>query len=220
MKIEKAELWITCEEPLEFLDGKALRGFFGNLYHNRSEFHQHKGNQLIYRHPLIQYNIIKKSALIMGLKEGAYLLKAIPKLTHLELYHKNYAVSEQRLFTSAISFGLTSSTINYRFGTPWIGLNQRNYAEYLRIKHNRNLVNDLLCRILIGNIISMCKAIRYVAGSKIKAVLDLKESGKVKIKQGIEMIAFEGKFELNFKIPDFWGIGKSSSRGYGTVIKE
>ena len=220
MKIEKTELWITCEWPLGFPDGKALRGFFGNLYRNRPEFHQHNGNQLIYRHPLIQYNIIKKSALIVGLKEGSYLLKAVPKLSHLELYHQNYAVSKQRLCTAAISFGLTSNTIHYRFATPWIGLNERNYAKYLRIKHKKDLVNDLLRRILIGNIISMCKAVRYVAESKIEAVLDLKESGKIEIKQGVEMIAFEGKFEVNFEIPDFWGIGKSSARGYGTVIKE
>ena len=220
MKIEKTELWITCEWPLEFPDGKTLRGFFGNLYRNRPEFHQHNGNQLIYRHPLIQYNIIKKSALIVGLKEGSYLLKAVPKLSHLELYHQNYAVSKQRLCTAAISFGLTSNTIHYRFATPWIGLNERNYAKYLRIKHKKDLVNDLLRRILIGNIISMCKAVRYVAESKIEAVLDLKESGKIEIKQGVEMIAFEGKFEVNFEIPDFWGIGKSSARGYGTVIKE
>ena len=104
--------------------------------------------------------------------------------------------------------------------TPWIGLNEKNYAKYLRIKHNRRLVNDLLRRILIGNIISMCKAVRYVAESKIEAVLDLRESGKLEIKKGVEMIAFEGKFEVNFEIPDFWGIGKFSARGYGTVIKE
>jgi len=220
MKIEKTELWITCEEPLEFPDGKALRGFFGNLYRNRPEFHHHNGNQLIYRHPLIQYNIIKKSALIVGLKEGSYLLKAVPKLSHLELYHQNYTVSKQRLCTTAISFGFTSSIIHYRFATPWVGLNDENYVKYLRVKHNRELVNDLLRRILIGNIISMCKAVRYVAESKIEAVLDIEESRKVKIKQGVEMIAFEGKFEVNFKIPDFWGVGKSSARGYGTVIKE
>lgn len=36
MKIEKTEIWITCERRIE-VDGTAVRGFFGNMYRNRSE---------------------------------------------------------------------------------------------------------------------------------------------------------------------------------------
>jgi hypothetical protein len=31
------------------------------------------------------------------------------------------------------------------------------------------------------------------------------------------MIGFLGNFSVNFEIPDYWGIGKSVSRGFGTV---
>lgn len=219
MKIEKTELWISCDEPLGFPDGKALRGFFGNLYRNRPEFHQHSGDRLIYSHPLIQYKMIENSALIVGLKEGAYLLKAIPELNHIELHHRNYAILEQKLHSSTVSCGLTSEPIHYRFATPWIGLNEENHVEYLRIKHKKELVSKLLRRILVGNILSMCKSLRYVVENKIEAVLDLEECKKVEIKQGVEMVAFTGEFKVNFSIPDFWGIGRSSARGYGTVIR-
>jgi hypothetical protein len=47
MKIEKTEIWITCEKPLEG-DGRAVRGFFGNLYRNRPEFHGHLGEMVTY----------------------------------------------------------------------------------------------------------------------------------------------------------------------------
>ena len=220
MKVEKAELWIRCKEPLRFPDGRALRGFFGNLYRNKPEFHHHHGGELIYRHPLIQYKIVEDCALIVGLKEGAYLLKALPKLRCLELHHQDYAVLEQDLRTTAVSYGLTSDTICYRLATPWVGLNKKNHAEYLRIKHNRELVSNLLRKVLIGNILSMCKSLRYVAERKIEARPHFEESGRVKIKHGVEMIGFKGEFEVNFSIPDFWGIGRSSARGYGTVIKE
>jgi len=219
MKMEKAELWISCRDPLEFPDGKALRGFFGNLYTNRPEFHQHIGDYLIYSHPLIQYKIVEKSALIVGLKEGSYLLKAVPKLDHIELHHQNYAILEQKFHPSTVSCGLTSEPIHYRFATPWVGLNEENHVEYLRIKHSKELVSNLLRRILVGNILSMCKSLRYVVEQKIEAVLDLEECEKVGIKQGVEMVAFTGEFKVNFSIPDFWGIGKSSARGYGTVIR-
>jgi len=31
------------------------------------------------------------------------------------------------------------------------------------------------------------------------------------------MLGFLGKFSVNFEIPDYWGIGKAVSRGFGTV---
>lgn len=43
MKIEKTEIWITCESALQLDDGRAIRGFFGTLYRNRPEFHWHRG---------------------------------------------------------------------------------------------------------------------------------------------------------------------------------
>jgi len=32
------------------------------------------------------------------------------------------------------------------------------------------------------------------------------------------MIGFLGKFQVNFNIPDYLGLGKSVSRGFGTII--
>lgn len=33
------------------------------------------------------------------------------------------------------------------------------------------------------------------------------------------MLGFLGRFSVNFDIPDYWGIGKSVRRGFGTVKK-
>ncbi len=219
VKCEKAELWLKCSEQLENNAGKALRGFFGNLYRNRHEFHQHDGRELIYRHPLIQYKIIDGMALITGLQEGAYLLKMIPRMDYLELHHQKYAVSEQILKKEVVSFGICADTILYEFETPWLGLNQQNYVKYHFIKDSDGNPNVFLKKIIIGNILSMCKSLRYVADQKIHAFVNLKEIGITEIKEGVNLLAFKGEFESNFAIPDYWGIGKSSSRGYGTVIK-
>jgi len=48
MNLEKTEIWITTENPLELSDGRAIRGFFGNLYKNRPEFHGHMGSKLCF----------------------------------------------------------------------------------------------------------------------------------------------------------------------------
>jgi len=33
----------------------------------------------------------------------------------------------------------------------------------------------------------------------------------------VDQDSFFGTFSVNFEIPDYWGIGKSVSRGFGTI---
>jgi hypothetical protein len=35
--------------------------------------------------------------------------------------------------------------------------------------------------------------------------------------KGVEIATFKGEFMVNFLIPDYFGLGKSVSRGFGTV---
>mgnify|MGYP000253421783 CR=1 FL=1 len=44
---------------------------------------------------------------------------------------------------------------------------------------------------------------------------EAKEKGEAL--KGVPMLGFLGTFSVNFEIPDYWGIGKSVSRGFGTV---
>ena len=74
----------------------------------------------------------------------------------------------------------------------------------------------MLERILVGNIISMSKGLGYTVPGQIEAnIFDLRKI-HTKLK-GTHMLAFLGTFSVNFEIPDYWGIGKSVSRGFGTV---
>ncbi len=216
MNIEKTEIWITCNVPLEG-DGSAVRGYFGNLYRNRPEFHGHKGNGLIYKHPLIQYKIFGGSALLTGLKEGAYLLKAVPKLDYIEIHHTKHPILKQNMNDDAIQCGLTYETIHYSFITPWVALNEENYVTYRRLPQKREVRTSFINRILVGNLLSMSKALGYTIDGEIIVKSNVNEDKPAVIKKDIMLTTFKGSFETNFLIPDFWGIGKFSSRGYGTV---
>lgn len=216
MNIEKTEVWITTEKPLPMSDGRSVRGFLGNLYRNRPEFHGHVGNKLIYKHPLIQYKVFGGSSLVVGLKEGAYLLKAVPEIEYLELYFQKYPVVKQNMINTIVNFGIVDNMISYTFLTPWIGLNKDNYERYLQLKKRKEDVSVFLNNILTTNIISMCKAMGYTTGN-VYLQANLKECTPIEIKKGVKLTAFEGEFETNFLIPDFWGIGGKVSLGYGTV---
>jgi len=220
MKLEKTEIWIATENALPFTDGRTIRGFLGNMYKSRSEFHGHKGDDLIYRHPLIQYKNLAGLALIVGLKEGAYLLKALPKLPHLDLHYQKYKILTQEMKNNVIPFGLTSDTIRYCFKTPWIGLNEKNYQSYVALRQKKAAIDPLLEMILIGNLLSMSKSIGYVVDEKIWVKLELEQTETIEVKHDVKLISFQGGFTTNFLIPDLWGIGKFSSRGYGTVVSK
>ena len=50
-----------------------------------------------------------------------------------------------------------------------------------------------------------------------KNLINLKE--KEVIIKGIKHIGFVGEFKVNFDIPDYLGLGKSVSKGFGTIKK-
>ncbi len=62
----------------------------------------------------------------------------------------------------------------------------------------------------------MSKGLGYTVPEPIKAnILKIREvSTSLK---GTPMLGFLGEFSVNFEIPDYFGLGKSVSRGFGTV---
>ena len=64
----------------------------------------------------------------------------------------------------------------------------------------------------------MAKSIGYIVDKQIEVTSLMFEERECFLKS-TPMLGFLGTFSVNFEIPDYWGIGKSVSRGFGTVIK-
>jgi len=75
-------------------DGAKLRGFFATSFNEYALLHQHVTDKLIYRYPLIQYKMLQGSPLVLGINEGAEVLKEIYSYRFvtpwLALSQKNY----------------------------------------------------------------------------------------------------------------------------------
>ncbi len=217
MKIEKTEVWLTPEKSFAMEDSGAIRGFLGNLFRHIPQFHGHIDGDLIYRHPQIQYKVIGGSALIIGLKEGAFLLKALPSFKEVEIRHKKVKIFRQNVQSGFLEFGIADRPIKYVFLSPWFALNEVNFSRYQRISSSNLEVSVFLKKILIGNILSMAKSFRVVVDQTIEIQADIREGNSVKVKENLDLLGFQGSFEANFHIPDFWGVGKFSSKGFGTI---
>lgn len=191
-----------------------LRGYLGNKYRDIDILHNHSDNKYLYRYPLVQYKVIKNKLLVVGVKEGAStLLKLLINEDDIFLEDKQIEVYQKTISKNVVDYGVVQDYISYKFETPWIALNQKNINQY---NDGNNIEKEeLLKKVLIGNIISMSKGLNYTVENKIHVWVDLKEKD-VKLK-GIKHKAFIGNFKVNFKLPDYIGLGKSVSRGFGTI---
>jgi uncharacterized protein YbaR (Trm112 family) len=199
-----------------------LRGFIANTFPDNPLLHHHLNNPnsagLIYTYPKVQYKIIDGIPIVLGIEEAKEIVKTISNLDYLDLKGKRYIVTDRKLIEQDTTFGVTKNMIPYQFLTPWLALNEESYTRYKR--RDKEEQKKQLESILVGNIISMAKGLEYVITDKITAKINVYEI-PTSLK-GTPMLGFLGTFSVNFEIPDYWGIGKSVSRGFGTVkrVKE
>jgi hypothetical protein len=195
-----------------------LRGCIAKHHRDIPQFHHHNGRKFDYSHPLIQYRIIDGRPMVIGLREGSILLQLIDNFSELKLGINTYQVLETQRETVPAKIGFHADQLSYSFLTPWLALNEKNYEQYQRLGTWAKK-KELLEKILIGNIISMSKSLGYTVPEPIKAnIIKLKEVN-TRLK-GTPMLGFLGTFSVNFEIPDYWGIGKSVSRGFGTIKRD
>ncbi|WP_214045276.1 CRISPR-associated endonuclease Cas6 [Methanomethylovorans sp.] len=208
-------LTLTSTRPIHE-SGAQLRGFFATKFNEYSLLHQHNADKFIYRYPMVQYKMIDKIPTVIGINEGAEVLKEIyDEYDKITLSGNEYEIVERGITYRKEDFGISEKLIKYDFVTPWFALNQENYRKYLSFDKEQQV--ELLNKNLVGNILSMSKSLNYQVPEKIKCHTELRErSSSLK---GNEIIVFRGSFVTNFQIPDYLGLGKSVSRGFGTVRK-
>lgn len=194
-----------------------IRGYFANKYNEIEEMHNHKDNQFIYRYPHIQYKVLDNNPVLLGIEEGAKIIQENDIFLNdvIKIGEKEFESSQREIFFQKVKLGVSDKIIKYKFITPWLALNQNNIKKY--IKADVIEKEEILKKILIGNILSFSKGIDYTVDKTIKVKLNLKQiDAKFKNKN---MKAFVGDFFINFQIPDNFAIGKGISRGFGTVRK-
>lgn len=218
MKLRSYQLILKTDKPLNTY-AFSLRGFIGKQFPQLELLHNHStDNTFIYIFPRVQYHILNGYAMVIGIEEGVDAVKLIESSLHqLSLQKEVYKIIEKDGSESEINYGVVTGLQEYSFLTSWLALNEKNYEKYqkLGVWAKRK---ELLEKILVGNIISMSKSLGYTVPEPIKANIGNMKEVQAKLK-GTPMLGFLGTFSVNFSIPDYWGIGKSVSRGFGTIIK-
>ena len=214
--VECSELRLTLSDPISRVHARWLRGAVIQVS-KRVEFHNHAGREFVYQHPLIRYDTSGGYAAVVGLAQGALLVRSLPPIDSLRLGPELVSVTGREVIANRCPIGPCREMIQYDFRTPYLALNQENHEAWGRAGNAER--SRLLQRVLIGNILSLCKAIGLDVSVRIEAETDLVATGLEELKPGLHLLGFAGSFRVNFLLPHGWGIGKSSSRGFGTLIR-
>ena len=216
MKLKTMFLKMESDQPIRE-DSAKLRGFFANKFNSYLLLHNHLGNnKFLYQYPRIQYKTINHTKMILGLSEGVDVLQSIyNQYDQIVLDGHAYQIFSKEISLKMEDFGIAPENIKYKFLTPWFALNEENYQRYKNYNYAER--TDQLKSILIRNIMAIAKTFQYFVDSKIIINTNLKETS-IKFK-GKDVIGFLGTFRANFNLPNYIGLGKSVSRGFGTIKK-
>lgn len=211
MPIAVSRAILEVEDNAPPLSATQLRGYLGNLFIDDPEFHHHSNKS--YHYPIIQYKIINGKLMVIGLQEYAkILLDRISTLDHITTPRGSVRVRAVDIQLDTCN--VDSQTHYYEFVTPWIALNEENYAKYKFLPENGRRV--FLEKILVANALSALKwlgiILNYKAQSSIAKYVPVRVTAHNNIFE-----AFHANFSLNIGLPDYMGLGKSVSKGFGSI---
>jgi len=205
------------EISLKVRDAHKLRGYFGNIFKEHSELlHNHyaDGNYR-YKYPLVQYKVINRMPYLIGLGEGGRLLfDLFLKIDQLDVDGVKIPVLQKDVEISKYVPEIGEALYQYNFETLWMGLNQHNYEDYQKLEVEAEK-NKFLSKVLQNNILAFMKGINHQAENRIMVTGKFNE--KMTQFKNQSMLAFTGTFASNTYLPQYIGLGKSVSRGFGTI---
>jgi hypothetical protein len=204
--------FLELDKPLN-MTAAQLRGYMGYLFIEDKEFHHHMDNP--YHYPLVQYKIIDNKPVIMGFEEYAGIL--FRKISDLEeiIVHKaaNAKVRSVELKQEIVT--IENRAAEYRFVSPWIALNEVNHRIFVESDYQGKL--NLLKNILVANILSMLKGMKIFVDFKV-CVDNVKYITPFPARAHNNVfLGFKPEFIANIRLPRYSGLGKSVSKGFGTV---
>lgn len=204
---------------LDVRDIAKVRGYFATSFPDKTLLHNHLPNgKYCYKFPKIQYRLFDGNPALIAMEEGIDVLKEVFFLTdEMVIGTKVYDLYEKEIISFNVEIYQQTDFSYYQFVSPYMALNQANHARYRQADKFEK--QNILRKIIKGNLKTLSKGFSYEIPDfdNITVEADLKE--KYVNYKDVKMLCFEGDFKVNFSIPDYWGLGKQTARGFGVVKK-
>ena len=212
-------LKVAFKGNLEFYELPAFRGaIVKKIGMDHPLFHNHAPNNgLYYRYPLIQYKLINKNPAILCMGEGVdeihqffahqdWTLTIGDQEKSMQINRLNMHEFDMRTHEEPLEYALVN----------WVALNQKNYHEYRKMESLADQI-ALLERLLRGNILTFAKGIDWHIPEPVRVnIKRIHNTHPVTVKKQ-KVLAFTLDFTTNVFLPNYIGLGKSVSLGFGSV---
>jgi hypothetical protein len=181
-------------------------------------FHNHQaGGKFRYQYPLIQYKALFNRPMIVCVDEGVDEIHRFFQQPNwrLSISGRDLDIKIERLEMKQYTMQVWEKSFSYHIRN-WVALSQESYKRYLSLA---GLVEQVqfLETILIGNILSFAKGIGWHIEKPVEAKINnIQRTGLVTVK-GVRVMAFSLDFKSNIFLPNYIGLGRNVSIGYGTV---
>lgn len=182
-------------------------------------FHNHDDDKLRYAYPLIQYKRINKQASIVCIGEGTEAMGEFFGSCNFQfqLGERCLQMDINHIETNYTQIEVADSGTTYML-RKWLPFNSDNFNTY---NNTSGLVQRLffLQKILIGNMLSFCKGIGVSVDKEIHCEITDVINERFYIHKGNKKIGFDIAFKTNLVLPEFIGLGRGVSMGFGTVSR-
>lgn len=181
-------------------------------------FHNHlNDSEFLYKYPLIQYKVIGGKPCILCIDYG---VDEIHK--YFDKKDWNINIGDRWLEMKIASLNMNQFTMQvwdkkFQYTIRnWIALNQENVKIYEEMEGLAQKA-AFLEKTLTANILSMAKGIDWQVDKPIEVkITEMHDMRPVSLK-GRKLLGFNLDFSTNVFIPNYMGLGKSVSLGYGVV---
>lgn len=204
------------QTEIRFFRGAVLDRVCGTPHDEFFSGHTEEG--LRYSYPLIQYKRIGGKAAIVCIGDGVEAIGEFFSSCDFDLQIGNReperfeidSVDAKQILVQA-----WDDTFCYTL-RKWLPFNSNNYNEFLQLEGLAARA-EFLQRILVGNILSMCKGLGIRLERDITCEILKMEEPRLELYKGVKMMCFDVEFKTNVSLPDFCGLGKGTSLGMGMV---
>lgn len=183
------------------------------------QFHNHGETGLVYSYPLIQYKSINGKAFIICINDS---IKSTGNLfmeyqQQLKIGNRELMFPIKNINITDLAVGQSENPIEYSIAY-WLPFNQDNYNKFKDLKK----LSEQCCfleKILVGNIISFAKGAGIYLDFKIDCAIQSIEKTNIAKFKDVKMTAYDLRFTCNVSLPNYIGLGKGVSHGFGTIRK-
>ena len=217
--IKLRTLLVKFETNLRSWEVPAFRGaIIEKIGRENVLFNHHLSNKdYLYKYPLVQYKSISNQPAILCLGEA---IDEIHKLFNksnwdIKLMGDNVELIIDKLDLGNFTLQVFERVKEYNLQN-WLGLNESNFKTYIRLSNDIDKT-QMLEKIIVGNILSFAKGVNWRIEEKIKVRIQrIKKVKQLKYKD-THLMAFNLDFISNVALPEFIGLGKGASHGYGML---